>query len=170
MELWVERTTFNRRKPNDSGRDVLSCVVTYPYPAKNITDLASCRETLFRVESALDKTNRGFLTTTRSANPGLAWCNTKRRRATPRRPGKKATPSSNRKVELRAATARAGFGELAPVRFFRWPTPRRLKKAGPVLPLLQERWIVTSKAGGSAPKHRAATFCRKNDRGLPWVF
>ena len=38
----------------------------------------------------------------------------------------KATPSSNCTVELGAATARAGFGKLAPVRFFRWPTPRRL--------------------------------------------
>ena len=62
--------------------------------------------------------------------------NTKRRSATLRRPGGEATPNSNRTVELRAATARAGFGELAPVRLFRWPTPRRLLKAGPVLPLL----------------------------------
>ena len=34
-------------------------------------------------------------------------------------------------------------------------------------------WIATNIAtsgAGSAPKHRTATFCRKNDRGLPWVF
>ena len=37
--LWAERTTSNRRMPNDSDRDVPSCVVTYPYPAKNVTDL-----------------------------------------------------------------------------------------------------------------------------------
>ena len=35
--------------------------------------------------------------------------------------------------------------------------------------LQRQRWIATSEAG-SAPKHRTATFCRKNDRGLPWVF
>ena len=36
--------TSNRRKPDDSDRDVPSCVVTYPYPAKNITDLVPCHE------------------------------------------------------------------------------------------------------------------------------
>ena len=40
--LWAERTTSNRRKPSDSDRDVPSCVVTYPYPAKNITILVPC--------------------------------------------------------------------------------------------------------------------------------
>ena len=30
--LWAERTTSNRRKPSDCGRDVPSCVVTCPYP------------------------------------------------------------------------------------------------------------------------------------------
>ena len=32
--LWAERTTSNRRKPNDSDRGAPSCVVTYLYPAK----------------------------------------------------------------------------------------------------------------------------------------
>ena len=32
--LWAERTTSNRRKPRGFGRDVPSCIVTYPYPAK----------------------------------------------------------------------------------------------------------------------------------------
>ena len=35
--MGAERITSNRRrKPSDSDRDVPSCVVTYPYPAKNI--------------------------------------------------------------------------------------------------------------------------------------
>ena len=53
--------------------------------------------------------------------------NTKRRSATPRRIRGKVTPSSNRPVELGVALARAWFGELPPVLFFRWPIPRRLR-------------------------------------------
>ena len=36
---WADRSISNRRKPRDSDRDVPSCVVTYPYPAKNISNL-----------------------------------------------------------------------------------------------------------------------------------
>ena len=53
-------------------------------------------------------------------------CNTKRRSATPRRIRGEFTPSSNQTAELRVALARAWFGDLLPVRFFRWPIPRRL--------------------------------------------
>ena len=37
--LWAERNTSNRRKPGESDRDVPSCLVTCPYPAKNIAIL-----------------------------------------------------------------------------------------------------------------------------------
>ena len=36
---WADRSISNRRKPSDSGRDVPFCVVTCPYPAKNISNL-----------------------------------------------------------------------------------------------------------------------------------
>ena len=39
---WADRSISNRRKPRDSDRDVPSCVVTYPYPAKNISNLVPC--------------------------------------------------------------------------------------------------------------------------------
>ena len=67
-------------------------------------------------------------TTKRRWTAAATWTtvNTKRRSATPRRIRGKVTPSSNQTVELRAALARAWFGELPPVRFFRWPIPRRL--------------------------------------------
>ena len=39
---WADRSISNRRKPRDSDRDVPSCVVTYPYPPKNISNLVPC--------------------------------------------------------------------------------------------------------------------------------
>ena len=36
---WADRSISNRRKPRNPDRDVPSCVVTYPYPAKNISNL-----------------------------------------------------------------------------------------------------------------------------------
>ena len=39
---WADRSISNRRKPSDSNRDVPSCVVTYPCPAKNISNLVPC--------------------------------------------------------------------------------------------------------------------------------
>ena len=39
---WAYRSTSNRRKPRDSDRDVPSFVVTYPCPAKNISNLVPC--------------------------------------------------------------------------------------------------------------------------------
>ena len=40
---WADRSISNRRKPRDSDRDVPSCVVTYPYPPKNISNLVPCQ-------------------------------------------------------------------------------------------------------------------------------
>ena len=39
---WTHNPHATRRKPNAPGRDVPSCVVTYPNPAENITDLVPC--------------------------------------------------------------------------------------------------------------------------------
>ena len=39
---WADRSISNRRKPSGSNRDVPSCVVTYPCPAKNISNLVPC--------------------------------------------------------------------------------------------------------------------------------
>ena len=47
--LWAGRKTSNRRKPNDSDRDVPSFVVTYPYPAK--ISRFSCRVTIILASS-----------------------------------------------------------------------------------------------------------------------
>ena len=56
--LWAERKTSNRRKPRDSDRDVLSCVVTYPYPSKNISNLVPCSRGPLRAPTVLVSTTQ----------------------------------------------------------------------------------------------------------------
>ena len=50
---WADRSISNRRKPRDSDRDVPSCVVTYPYPAKNISNLVPWLDTASEREPAI---------------------------------------------------------------------------------------------------------------------
>ena len=72
--LWAERTTANRGKSRGSDRDVLSCVVTYPYPAKNIPNPmpAVRRLSLLLIKQVLSRLHhiRILLNGTQGARPG----------------------------------------------------------------------------------------------------
>ena len=71
---WADRSISNRRKPRDSDRDVPSCVVTYPYPATNISNLAPCQQLAAAAESYLHLSFRGRGSHTNAPNkPAPIW-------------------------------------------------------------------------------------------------